>query len=158
MVESVLLKNRQLDEETCTFMAMASALHYCASELNMGDKHVASWLVSGALAIAKGRNARGQLGLLARVLKKKSSFFRKYELRAKQSKVDEWDILNLQSPWSTVLLGGDGGQRHGVTLVGDWVFDSNCTHAMRLNKETLDWCCNCEAGFKRATYALRFWN
>jgi hypothetical protein len=126
----------------------------------MGDKHLASWLASGTSAFAKGQNARSQLDLLARVLKKKGSYFRKYELRAKESKVNEWDIVNLQSPWPTVvvLLGGDGGQSHSVTLVGDLVFDSNCTHAMHLNKETLDWCCNCETGFKRASYALHFWH
>jgi hypothetical protein len=160
MVESVPLKYRQFDEETCTFMGMASALHYCAAVKQMGDKHLASWLSSCANAFAKGKNARSQLDQLARVLKRQSSYFRKYELRAKESKVNEWDIVNLQSPWPTVvvLLGCDGGQSHSVTLVGDLVFDSNCTHAMRLSKETLDWCCNCETGFKRASFALRFWH
>jgi hypothetical protein len=78
VVESVPLKYRQFDEETCTFMAMASALHYCAAVKQMGDKHLASWLASGASALAKGQNARSQLDLLARVLKKKGSYFRKY--------------------------------------------------------------------------------
>ena len=157
MIEKVPMKYRQFDEETCAFMSMASALHYCAAELNMGDKDVASWLATTAAGFAKGRNARGQLDLMAKKVKEKSSYFRKCELRVKKSKVDEWDILNIRSPWPTVvvLLGGDGGQSHSVTLVGDLVFDSNCTHAMRLTRETLDWCCNYKTGL---SYALRFWN
>ncbi len=160
MIQRVPLKYRQFEEETCAFMALASALHYCASELNMGDKQAASALASGAFGYAKGKNARDQLQVLARKVKEKSSYFRKYELRVKRNKVDEWDILNIRSPWPTVvvLLGGDGGQSHSVTLVGDLVFDSNCTHAMRLTRETLDWCCNYKTGFMRAAYALRFWN
>jgi hypothetical protein len=160
LVATVPLKYRQLEEETCAFMGLASALHYCAAELNMGDKQVASCLATGAAGLAKGKNARAQLDSLIKVVKNKSSFFTKHELRAREKKVDQWDILNIRSPWPTVvvLLGGDGGQNHSVTLVGGLVFDSNCTHAMRLNRETLDWCCNCEAGFIRAAYALRFWN
>jgi hypothetical protein len=53
-----------------------------------------------------------------------------------------------------VLLGGDGGQSHSVTLMGDLVFDSNCTHAMHLQMETLD--SNCKIGFMCAAYPLRF--
>jgi hypothetical protein len=42
--------------------------------------------------------------------------------------------------------------------VGDLVFDSNFTQTMRLNKEILDWCCNCKTGYMRAAYALHFRN
>jgi hypothetical protein len=43
MIERVPMKYRQFDEEMCAFMLMASALHYCAAELNCGDKDLASW-------------------------------------------------------------------------------------------------------------------
>ena len=77
----------------------------------------------------------------------------------KKAKLEDWDILNKRSPYPTVLVlqGGDGGQSHSVTVVNDLVFDSNCGYALRLNKRTLDWCCNCEAGFVKIVYALRFW-
>jgi hypothetical protein len=160
MVERVPIKYRQFEEELCSFMSLASALHYCASELKCGDKDLPFWLANVASHLAKGRNARGQLNLLAKKVKEKGLFFQKYELRVKKTHVQEWDILNIRSPWPTlvVLLGGDGGQSHAVTLVGDLVFDSNCTHAMRLNKETLDWCCNCKTGFMCAAFVLRFRN
>ncbi len=139
-------------------MSLALVLHYCASELKCGDKDLPSWLANVAPRLAKGRNARDQLDLLAKKVKEKSLFFQKYELRVHKTQVQEWDILNIRSPWPTlvVLLGGDGGQSHTVTLVGDLVFDSNFTQTMRLNKEILDWCCNCKGGFERAVLAVRF--
>jgi hypothetical protein len=160
LIASVPLKYRQFEEATCTFMGMASALHYCATKLKMGDKHVADRLASVAGSQALGNNARSQLDVLTKLVKAKNNYWRKHELRAKQRTLDEWDILNGRTPFPTlvVLLGGDGGQSHSVTVVNDLVFDSNCTHAMRLSKETLDWCCNCQAGFVRAAYALRFWH
>jgi hypothetical protein len=140
-------------------MALASALHYCATKLKLGDKQVASSLASVAVSAAK-LDARSQLTVLAKVVKEKSTYWRKHELRARQKKIEEWDILNVRSPLPTlvVLLGADGGQSHSITVVNDLVFDSNCFYAMRLSKATLDWCCNCEDGFIRAAYILRFWN
>ena len=35
MIQRVPMKYRQFDEETCSFMSLASALQYCASELNV---------------------------------------------------------------------------------------------------------------------------
>jgi hypothetical protein len=159
MVRSVPLKYQQFDEETCAYKGLASALHYCATKLEMGDKQVASSLSSVAISEAKG-DARTQLDMLTKLVKEKSTYWRKHQLRTKQKKIELLDILHVRSPMPTlvVLLGADGGQSHSVTLVNDLVFDSNCTHAMRLSKHTLDWCCNCPGGFVRAVYVLRFWH
>jgi hypothetical protein len=40
-----------------------------------------------------------------------------------------------------IPLGGDGGIGHAITIVGDLIFDSTQTHALKLGKNTLDWCC-----------------
>jgi hypothetical protein len=160
LVKSVPLKYPQYDLETCTFMSMASALHYCAATLKMGEKQMACTLASGAPGYVRGKNARAQLDLLVKLIKEKSPYYKKYELRAKESKVAEWDILNSKNMWPTlvVLRGADGGQSHSVTIVNGLVFDSNCSNAMSLSKATLDWCCNCVGGFQCATYAVRFWH
>jgi hypothetical protein len=159
LVENVPIKYPQYDLENCTFMSMASALHYCSAELKMGDKQLGSTLSQGAIGYVKGLSAGAQLDGLVRLVKEKSTYFKKFELRAKQNEIEEWDILNKKSPWPTVvvLLGSDGGMSHTVTIVNDLVFDSNCSYAMRLSKETLDWCCNCKGGYDRANYAVRFW-
>ena len=160
LVESVPLKYPQYELETCTFMSMASALHYCATTLEMGDKQFASTLAQGAQGYVRGKSAHAQLDILVKLVREKSKYFRKYELRAKKNKVAEWNILQKKSPWPTlvVLLGADGGMSHSVTIVNNLVFNSNCSYAMDLSKKTLDWCCNCNGGFERATFAVRFWN
>jgi hypothetical protein len=159
LIESVPLKYPQYELETYTFMSMASALHYYSSTMDMGDKQLASTLAQGAAGYVKGKNAHAQLDILVKLVSEKSTYFQKYELRAKKTKAEELDILYRKSPWPTVvvLLGTDGGMSHSVTIVNDLVFDSNCSYAMRLIKETLDWCCNCTNSFKRATYAVHFW-
>ena len=160
LVDTVPIKYPQYDLETCTFMSMASALHYCSSVLKMGDKLVGNTLAQGAVGYIKGMSARAQLDTLIQLVISKSTYFKKYELRAKQSKIEEWDILNRKTslPTVVVLLGSDGGMNHTVTVVDGLVFDSNCSYAMRLSKKTFDWCCNCKDGYNRATYAVRFWN
>ena len=40
------------------------------------------------------------------------------------------------------LLAKDGSTNHCVTIVDNFIFDSNRQHAMTLNKQNLDWCCN----------------
>ena len=75
LVQSVVVKYKQFEDDTCTFAALASALHYCASNLNMGDKTLASRIASGASGYAKGRNAPAQLDLCAKVVKENSSYF-----------------------------------------------------------------------------------
>jgi hypothetical protein len=131
----------------------------------MGNKQqvstLASTIANGAPGYAKGKNARSQLDFLVKIVMEKNTYFRKYELRAKTKRLEEWDILKKQSPRPTgvVLLGADGGMSHSVTIVDNLVFDSNSIYAMHLNKETLpDWCCNCMDGHVRASYAVRFWN
>ena len=34
----------------------------------------------------------------------------------------------------------DGKTDHAITIVGDWIFDSNCERALRLSRELLDIC------------------
>jgi hypothetical protein len=98
LVESVPIKYPQYDLETCTFMSMASALHYCSAKLKMGDKQEGCTLSQGAIGYVKGMSARAQLDVLVRLVKEKSTYFKKFQLRAKQNKIEEWDILNKKSP------------------------------------------------------------
>ena len=42
-----------------------------------------------------------------------------------------------------------------VAVVDGMVFNSSATHAMRLTREALNWCCNCEGGYKKTGCALQ---
>jgi hypothetical protein len=56
----------------------------------------------------------------------------KFDLKTETS--DRWALV-------VVPLGGDGGICHAITIVGDLIFDSTQSHALKLGKDSLDWCC-----------------
>ena len=63
--------------------------------------------------------------------------------------------------WPTlcVLKSSDNSASHAVTVVENYIFDSNLSHALELNKKNLDWCCsdyNCEETFQGVHSAYRF--
>ena len=39
-----------------------------------------------------------------------------------------------------ILQGTDGGIEHAISVIGNWVFDSNVDVALPLKREVLDWC------------------
>ena len=57
-------------------------------------------------------------------------------------------------PTVAILWATDGGIEHAVTVVGNWVFDSNLDRALPLSKGALDWCCVSE--YKGVYWAMRF--
>jgi hypothetical protein len=72
-----------------------------------------------------------------------------------------FDILNNTSEWPTlcVLLGDDYSQNHAITVVKDWILDSNSDFAMKLTKENLDWSVSTateSVGFVKVVKAIRF--
>ena len=128
--------------------------------MKMGDKHFPSMLAAGAKAYVTGKNACEQLNLITKIVIEKSSYFKKYELRAKPKKLELWNLANDHNRFPTlvVLRAADGSTDHSVVIVNGLVFDRNTGNAMKLSKATLDWSCNCEDGYVGALYALRFWH
>jgi len=53
-----------------------------------------------------------------------------------------FNIFNNDSEWPTVciLLGNDYSDNHAVTVVKDWILDSNAQYAMKVTQENLNWC------------------
>ena len=160
LVPSVPLKYPQFELNTCAFMSLASALHYCAATMKMGDKGIACLLATVATSYVHGKNARDQLNLLSRLVIEKGSYFRKFELRAKSRTIDLWDLPNSHNRFPTVVVlrAVDGSTDPSVVIVIGLVFDSNAGNAMRLRKPTLNWCCNCKGRYEGALYALQFWH
>ena len=39
-----------------------------------------------------------------------------------------------------VYLGDDYSDNHAVTVVKDWILDSNAQYAMKVSQENLNWC------------------
>ena len=72
------------------------------------------------------------------------------------------DVLKDRSMWPTlcILKGNDGSTNHAVTIVENYIFDSNNTYALPLNESTLNWCCcgdeGLEVKFVSVPFAYRF--
>jgi hypothetical protein len=125
---------RQHGNATCLFASVASALHFLGLERN-----------AMAVADAAHFNSATSAGAtemwfnLLQLLKKECPWL---EHRKKQ--VNHFNILEDVSVYPTVaqLQALDGGCQHAVTIVGRFVFDSNCPRALPLSVETLNYCCS----------------
>jgi hypothetical protein len=67
---------------------------------------------------------------------------------------DEYDILKDYHHYPVVLQlqDRDGGIQHAITVVDDYIFDSNCDYALPRTQKALDWCCStdfCDSTFQR---------
>jgi hypothetical protein len=74
---------------------------------------------------------------------------------------DKIDILENRSMWPTlcVLKSSDNSTSHAVTVVENYIFDSNVSYALLLDQKNLDWCCSdsyCEETFIEVHSAYRF--
>ena len=64
-------------------------------------------------------------------------------VKLKHYGISNWDVLVESKKYMLCVLGiesSDGKTDHAITIVGDWIFDSNCERALRLSQESLDIC------------------
>jgi hypothetical protein len=76
-----------------------------------------------------------------------------------RKRVGKFDLkMETSHRWALVVipLGGDGGIGHAITIVGDLIFDSTQSHALKLGKNSLDWCCANDRGFESIYMAIKF--
>ena len=69
------------------------------------------------------------------------------------------DLLNLSPelgmyPIIVVLQGHDGNCEHAISILGNWIFDSNLPEALPLTRNSLDWCVM--GKFKKVVEGLQF--
>ena len=86
---------------------------------------------------------------------------KQYKYNPIRYKGDSFDIFSNQSEWPTlcVLVGDDHSHNHAVTVVKNWILDSNSDFAMNLTQENLDWCVSTtteSVHFVKVVKAIRF--
>ena len=102
-------------------------------------------------------DARSQLDKLMKEVRTHEKVYNKIDFLSSPKAIAKLEIYKPDpSPQLWILLGKDGGTNHAVGVFGIHVFDSNVKKAMRLSKETLDWCCNCKEGFTRIHMFILF--
>src|SRR5687768_11548379 len=117
-------------QRTCLTYSFASALHH------VGAKQVASEVVSKSKKIIEKFNT---IPYFLETMQKQS-------LNLKRLKANAWNILKNEEKSMVVvtLRGSDGEEDHCVTVLGNWIFDSNFPNALPLTKDSLDLCCSSE--------------
>jgi hypothetical protein len=149
---SVHCRFQQNDYNTCVYKSMASVFHFA------GRKDVANYLSS--IAHAAGTpdlDAVTQVNRLCSEVRQRETLFRKIDYMKKEKAIARLNIYDPEpNPKLWILLARDGGTSHAVGVIGEYVFDSNVPNAMKLSKETLDWCSNCKDGFTRIHMYVRF--
>ncbi len=141
----------QRNHDTCLFKSVASALHH------LHKQQIAS-VISSMATKYMYTPVDDQLNILASVAQERDCelLVTKWMTR---KRVETLDLKTATSHhWALVVipLGGDGGIGHAITIVGDLIFDSTQTHALKLGKNTLDWCCANDHGFASIYMAIKF--
>jgi hypothetical protein len=123
----------QKNHDTCLFKSVASALHY------LNKKQIA-YVVSSMATKYMYTPVDEQLNKLGSIAQENDCdlLVTKWMTR---KRVGEFDLkTETTHRWALVVisLGGDGGIGHAITIVGDLIFDSTQSHALKLGKNSLD--------------------
>jgi hypothetical protein len=141
----------QKNHDTCLFKSVASALHH------LNKKQIAS-VVSSMATKYMYTPVDEQLNELGSIAQEKDCelLVTKWMTRKRVGKLD----LKMETShrWALLVfpLGGDGGIGHAITIVGDLILDSTQSHALKLGKNSLDWCCANDRGFESIYMAIKF--
>ena len=120
--------------DTRLLKGFASALHYLKKPglgcyfSQVATQYVDTPLDEQMMRLCKAACARDPNILISEWLTKK--------------RVEKIDVFTATDPrWALVVvpLGCDGGIGHAIIVVGDYIFDSTQTHALKLDKKSLDW-------------------
>ena len=140
-------------ENSCVFNSLANALHYINDYHGRDeilDKLEKSLDYSEYRDVAKTRRS-----FAAHVM---NFCVKGYTARL----LTNLDILADRTMWPTlcILKGDDNSTNHAVTIVENYIFDSNNSYALPLHKSNLDWCCTGDEGpgvkFVSVPFAYRF--
>lgn len=128
------LEYMQKGMDTCLFSSLASALHY------LGLEESAAVIAARAqqYAASSPNGIVNWEGLL-QVMNKTCRWLVPRKLHGKNFQILT-DISDY--PTTVSLQAVDGGTQHAVTVVGKFIFDSNCERALPLTEESLNHCCS----------------
>jgi hypothetical protein len=145
------LRYLQETKNTCLFSSFASALYY------LGLKESAEYMAAQRDKYASdAKDGFDNWKVIGEVFRKTCPWLRPRHLHCKY-----FNVLTDISEYPTVLNleSTDGNMEHAVTVVGKFIFDSNCMRALPLTMESLHYCCSTDnkAGhFRQVKRGTRF--
>ena len=135
------VKYQQGNNSTCVISSVASAMH--AFGVSIGSTSVqraAESLVARAKESIK--QSVNRIDFLQQVVMKELKGWRIPEQVLSGDAAATFDCLATKSLYPACILihGSDGSTDHCITTLGDWIFDSNKSHALPLCQASLDQC------------------
>jgi hypothetical protein len=152
IVKNIPCHYKQGNKDYCMFYSFASAMYY----LGFQKESESLRLVASQLEY---RDRTSQLvGIRSAITELKVFEECPVVWGQRKKRHLQFDVLKNISNDPTLIIpwGGDGGVQHAVTIVGHYIFDSSTHHALRLTRDSLDWCCNTALGFRGVHLAIRF--
>ena len=154
---NVQVRYQQGKKNYCLTYSMASALYYCGKKKESG-------LFSEYAELIRKQPKYSQLQIFFDKMKEivpSIGTFKKYNIRNSKNKKNKLSIEQLcgdKSPYPVLVLPEckDGSHSHAFCVVDDLIFDSTQTHALKLEKESIDWICSVNEGFERISEAYLF--
>ena len=136
-------------DDGCLFCGLASALAY------FGDRQKAEFIFS----LWKMESTDSNWNIAVRGMQAKPDRYVcvKYEENISERTLKKYPHIK-ECVLCTVLVGADKSVNHSVSICQGFVFDTNSQHALKKNKENLDWCCSAPGSpstfmkFHRALY------
>ena len=158
LLSQVKCNYQQQDLEYCITMGLASALHYigytrsaevyvqhseeiCAYPGNLQIKRICELASIHMPEIGKPR------------------IFNQRTRRNSSKKSMTWHevfVNKTKYPTLVIPFGKDGSLNHSFCIVDDLIFDSTQTHALKLNRESVDWICGIGGAEEKAWGIYRF--
>lgn len=143
-------------ENSCVFNSLGNALHYINDY--RGRDAVFDHL-NKSLDYSEYRE-------VAKTRKSFAAYVMNFCVKGYNAKLlTDLDVLKDRTMWPTlcILKGDDNSTNHAVTIVEDYIFDSNNSYALPLNESSLNWCCSgddlagSEVKFVSVPFAYRFY-
>jgi hypothetical protein len=140
-------------ENSCIFNSLVNALHYI-NDYEARDLVLVE--LNKSLEYVEYRD-------VAKTRRAFAAYVMNYCVKGYTAKLlTNLNVLTDRTMWPTlcILKGDDNSTNHAVTIVENYIFDSNNSYALPLNESTLDWCCSGDTGaaikFVSAPLAYRF--
>jgi hypothetical protein len=124
------MKYQQQEQHTCIFSSAASALHHY-------DMTEYAKFIHNLTTTSLVESNIFQF-FLQDVLRKHKT--RHFDAINAKKRGFTWETLDVKYVYIAQLKNQTGDCTHTIAIYNGWIFDSNLSYAIKLNKENLDWC------------------
>ena len=132
----IIFKQAQ-NERSCLFLSLANALHYLQMKAGFT---LFEYVRNPSFINQSNRYEEKPFHLLNKFVMKEIAWLRPTKFQNVCAETFLQDISCY--PKVVQLFGSDGNTEHGVTVVDNYIFDSNCTTAIPFNRDNLNYCCS----------------